>query len=46
MLATFTSASLQGIYADTVLVEVNTGEAGTPEIVMLRLSRPIVSMRA
>jgi magnesium chelatase family protein len=37
MLATFTSASLQGIYADTVLVEVNTGEAGTPEIVLVGL---------
>ena len=37
MLATLTSASLQGIFAESVQVEVNTGEAGLPEIVLVGL---------
>lgn len=37
MLSLLTSASLQGIYAEPVLIEVNTGESGTPEIVLVGL---------
>lgn len=35
MLAILTSASLQGIDAELVHVEVNTGEAGAPDLVMV-----------
>ncbi|MBI5380928.1 MAG: YifB family Mg chelatase-like AAA ATPase [Opitutae bacterium] len=37
MLATILSAALQGIAAEPVQVEVNTGEAGRPEIVLVGL---------
>ncbi len=37
MLATIHSAALQGIEAEAVLVEVNTGEAGVPELVLVGL---------
>jgi magnesium chelatase family protein len=37
MLATILSAALQGIAAEPVQVEVNTGEAGKPEIVLVGL---------
>ena len=37
MLAILTSASLQGIDAELVHVEVNTGEAGAPDLVMVGL---------
>jgi magnesium chelatase family protein len=37
MLATVHSAALQGIEAETVLVEVNTGEAGAPELILVGL---------
>ena len=35
MLATITSAALQGIDAATVHVEVNAGEAGEPKLLMI-----------
>ncbi|HTX64957.1 MAG TPA: YifB family Mg chelatase-like AAA ATPase [Opitutaceae bacterium] len=37
MLATVHSAALQGIDAEAVLVEVNTGEAGIPELILVGL---------
>jgi magnesium chelatase family protein len=37
MLATVHSAALQGIDAEPVLVEVNTGEAGVPELILVGL---------
>jgi magnesium chelatase family protein len=37
MLATITSAALQGINAELVQVEVNTGEAGEPKLVLVGL---------
>ena len=37
MLATVHSAALQGIDAEPVLVEVNTGEAGPPELILVGL---------
>ena len=37
MLATVHSAALQGIEAETVLVEVNTGEAGAPDLILVGL---------
>ena len=37
MLATVHSAALQGIEADAVLVEVNTGEAGAPALILVGL---------
>ena len=37
MLATVHSAALQGIDAEPVLVEVNTGEAGAPDLVLVGL---------
>lgn len=37
MLATLTSASLQGISAEPVQIEVNTGEAGIPDIILVGL---------
>ena len=37
MLATVHSAALQGIDAELVLVEVNTGEAGPPELILVGL---------
>ena len=37
MLATILSAALQGIAAEPVQVEVNTGEAGKPEIILVGL---------
>jgi len=37
MLATVHSAALQGIEAEIVLVEVNTGEAGAPDLILVGL---------
>ncbi|HVS53890.1 MAG TPA: YifB family Mg chelatase-like AAA ATPase [Opitutaceae bacterium] len=37
MLATITSAALQGIEAEAVHVEVNTGEAGEPKLILVGL---------
>ena len=37
MLATVHSAALQGIDAEVVLVEVNTGEAGAPDLILVGL---------
>jgi len=37
MLATIHSAALQGITAELVLVEVNTGEAGAPDLILVGL---------
>jgi hypothetical protein len=37
MLATIHSAALQGIDAEPVLVEVNTGEAGAPDLILVGL---------
>ncbi|MCZ2154066.1 MAG: hypothetical protein LC114_09240 [Bryobacterales bacterium] len=37
MLATLKSAALQGIDAELVHVEVNTGEAGTPDLILVGL---------
>ena len=37
MLATVHSAALQGIEAEVVLVEVNTGEAGAPDLILVGL---------
>ena len=37
MLATAHSAALQGIEAEVVLVEVNTGEAGAPDLILVGL---------
>jgi magnesium chelatase family protein len=37
MLATIYSAALQGITAELVLVEVNTGEAGAPDLILVGL---------
>ncbi len=37
MLATITSAALQGIHAALVQVEVNTGEAGEPKLILVGL---------
>jgi magnesium chelatase family protein len=37
MLATITSAALQGIHAELVQVEVNTGEAGEPRLILVGL---------
>ena len=37
MLATAHSAALQGIEAEAVLVEVNTGEAGAPDLILVGL---------
>ena len=37
MLSTIHSAALQGIDAEPVLVEVNTGEAGTPDLILVGL---------
>ena len=37
MLATVHSAALQGITAELVLVEVNTGEAGAPDLILVGL---------
>ena len=37
MLATITSAALQGIDAEAVYVEVNTGEVGAPRLFLVGL---------
>jgi magnesium chelatase family protein len=40
MLATIASAALQGIDAEIVHVEVNTGEAGEPKLMMISYISP------